>query len=73
MRISCKLYPVIASVSASHSIVEIGSEQRVNIGDVATMFGWQEGTRPEDIASACGSSVYDLMMHLNALLPRKIL
>jgi alanine racemase len=73
VRIGGGLYPVIASVSASHSIVEIGAEPRVHIGDMATMFDWQEGSRPEDVATACGSSVYDLTMHLNALLPRRIL
>jgi alanine racemase len=73
VRIGGELYPVIASVSASHSIVEIGAEPRARIGDVATMFDWQEGSRPEDVAEACGGSVYDLTMHLNALLPRRML
>ncbi len=72
VRIGEDLYPVIASVSASHTIVEIGAEQRVRIGDVVTLFDWREGSRPEDVAAACGSSVYDLTMHLNALLPRLI-
>jgi len=73
VRIGAALYPVIASVSASHTIVEIGPEPRVRIGDVATMFDWQEGSRPEDVAAACGASVYDLTMHLNPLLPRRII
>lgn len=64
-------YPLIGTVSASHSIVEIGSEPRVSIGDVATVFDGQEGSRPEDVASACGCSVYGLTMHLNPLLPRR--
>jgi len=73
VRIGGELYPVIASVSASHTIVEIGREPRVQIGDVATLFDWQEGSRPEDVAAACSSSVYDLTMHLNPLLPRRVL
>jgi alanine racemase len=73
VRIGSALYPIIASVSASHSIVEIGPEPRVRIGDEATLFDWSEGTRPEDLAAACGASVYDLTMHLNPLLPRKVL
>jgi len=64
-------YPVIASVSASHTIVEIGDERRVEIGDEATLFGWTAGARPEDVSAACGASVYDLTMHLNPLLPRR--
>src|SRR5262245_7758157 len=71
VRIGSELYPVIASVSASHTIVEVGLERRVEIGDVATMFDWQPGSRPEDVAAACGASVYDLTMHLNPLLPRR--
>jgi alanine racemase len=72
VRIGTGLYPVVA-ISASHCIVEIGSEPRVRIGDVATVFDWQEGSRPEDVAAACGASVYDLTMHLNPLLPRRVL
>jgi alanine racemase len=71
VRIGGALYPVIASVSASHTIVEIGREPRVNIGDVATLWDWETGSRPEDVSQACGASVYDLTMHLNPLLPRR--
>jgi alanine racemase len=72
VRINGALYPIVATVSASHCIVEIGSEQRVKIGDEATIFDWQEGSRPEDVNEACKTSVYDLTMHLNPLLPRRI-
>jgi alanine racemase len=72
VRINGELFPVIASVSASHCIVEIGSEERAKIGDTATFFDGQQGSRPEDVSEACGASVYDLTMHLNALLPRRI-
>jgi alanine racemase len=67
------MYPIIASVSASHTIVEIGAERRVQIGDEATVFDWTDGSRPEDLAEACGASVYDLTMHLNPLLPRRVI
>jgi len=72
VRINGALFPVIASVSASHCIVEIGREERVKMGDTATLFDGQQGSRPEDVSEACGASVYDLTMHLNALLPRRI-
>jgi alanine racemase len=72
VRINGELYPAIASVSASHCILEIGSEERVKIGDTATFFDAQQGSRPEDVSEACGASVYDLTMHLNPLLPRRI-
>jgi alanine racemase len=73
VRIGGVLYPIIASVSASHTIVEIGPERRVEVGDEATLFDWTDGSRPEDLAAACGASVYDLTMHLNPLLPRRVL
>ena len=73
VRINGQLYPIVASVSASHTIVEIGRERRVAIGDEATLFDWTEGSRPEDLAAACGASVYDLTMHLNPLLPRRLI
>jgi hypothetical protein len=39
---------------------------------VATLFDWQEGSRPEDVGAACTASVYDLTMHLNPLLRRQV-
>ena len=72
VRIGDRSYPVIASVSASHTLVEIGAERTVEIGDVATLWDWQTGSRPEDVSAACSASVYDLTMHLNPLLTRKV-
>ncbi len=72
VRIGDRLHPVVASVSASHTIVDLGPQTNVAAGDVATLFDWTDGSRPEDIAEACGASVYDLTMHLNPLLPRKL-
>ncbi len=73
VRINGRLYPVIASVSASHTIVEIGAEQTVRIGDVATLFDWTDGSRPEDVAASSDASVYDLLMHLSPTLPRYLM
>ncbi len=75
VRIGDVLYPIVASVSASHVIVELAQDDaaRVQIGDIATIFDWQQGSRPEDISAACGASVYDLLMHLNPSLQRRVL
>ena len=72
VRIRDTRYPIIASVSASHTIVEIGPEKTVDAGDVATYFDWRDGSRPEDASAASGASVYDLVMHLNPTLPRRL-
>jgi len=64
-------YPVIGAVSASHSIIEVGAERRVNIGDVATMLGPdRDAIHPNQFADSTGTSVYDRLMHLNPTLPR---
>ena len=72
VRIGDASYPIIAAISASHTIVEIGAEERVRAGDVATIFDWEDGSRPEDLSAACGCSVYDLMMHLSPMMPRTV-
>jgi alanine racemase len=65
-----RLYPVIGAVSASHSIVEVGEEERVRIGDVATCLGPDRPEiHPSEVSKITGS-VYDLLMHLNPTLPR---
>ncbi|MGH9347138.1 MAG: alanine racemase, partial [Vicinamibacterales bacterium] len=71
VRIGAGLYPVVASVSASHTILNLGAHTTITRGDVATLFDWIDGSRPEDVGEACGASVYDLTMHLNPLLPRR--
>ena len=65
-----RLYPVIGAVSASHSIIEVGDEELVRIGDVATFLGPDRPEiHPNEVARVTGS-VYDLLMHLNPAVPR---
>jgi alanine racemase len=66
-------YPVIGAVSASHSIVELGPDTNVRIGDVATLLGPDHpDVEPDRVAAATGASVYDLLMHLSPTLPRVV-
>jgi alanine racemase len=72
--IGSNTYPVIGAVSASHCIVELGDEQRVRIGDVATLMGPDHPTiHPNAIANTIGAGVYDLFMHLSPSLPRTVI
>jgi alanine racemase len=71
VRIGGRLFPLVATVSASHCIAELGREPLARAGDIATIFDWEEGSRPEDLAAGFGGSVYDLLMHLSPLLPRR--
>ena len=67
------LYKVIGAVSASHTVVELGNEKRVEIGDVATLIGPENpAVYPNTIAERAGISVYDVLMHLSARLPKQI-
>ncbi len=67
-------YPVIGAVSASHVIVEVGTEPEVAVGDVATLVGpGHPDVHPNEVARASSSSVYDRFMHLNPSLPRYVL
>ncbi len=65
-----RLYPVIGAVSASHTIVEVGDQQTVQVGDAATLVGPDRPEiHPNTVAERAGISVYDVLMHLSARLP----
>jgi len=72
VRIGSRRFRVV-SLSASHCVVEVGPDPLVRVGDLATCFDWEAGSRPEDVGEACGASVYDLLMHLSPLLPRRVI
>ena len=66
-----RLNRVIGAVSASHTIVEVGEEPTVRVGDVATLVGPDApDIEPNRLADAIGVSPYDILMHLNPSLPR---
>ena len=71
VRIGERNYPLVGAVSASHSLVAIGADRTVSIGDLATLLGPDdEAVHPNVLAAATGVSVYDLLMHLDPGLPR---
>lgn len=66
-----RLHPVIGAVSASHTVVELGEERAAEVGDVATLVGPDRPEiHPDALAAAAGVSVYDVLMHMGAHLPR---
>jgi alanine racemase len=65
-----RTYRVIGAVSASHTVVEVGAERSVKVGDVATLVGPDHpAVHPNEVARRSGVSVYDVLMHLSARLP----
>jgi len=68
-----RTYPVIGAVSASHTIVELGEVKTVDVGDIATLVGpGDDDIHPNTVAARCGISVYDVLMHLSARLPKEV-
>ncbi len=66
-----RVYPVIGAVSASHTILELGDDPSVSVGDVATLIGPDHpAIHPNAISERAGVSVYDVLMHLSSALPR---
>jgi alanine racemase len=66
-----QLYPVIGTVSASHTIVSLGASTNVKVGDVATLVGPDHpAIHPNEVAKRAGWSEYNMFMHLNPLLKR---
>ena len=66
-------YPVIGTVSASHTVVALGPESAVRPGEVATLVGPDDAAiHPNEVAVRAGWSEYNMFMHLNPLLPRVV-
>jgi alanine racemase len=67
-----RLYPVVAVVSSSHTIVEIGEEKTIGVGDVATLIGPEDAAIwPQAVAAKCGTSFIPLVQGISVLLPRR--
>jgi alanine racemase len=65
-----RLHPVVGAVGASHCMIEIGPEKTAEVGDVVTLIGPDRPEiHPNAVSERSGHSVYDILMHLNPLLP----
>jgi alanine racemase len=68
-----RLYPVIGSVNSAHTIVEIGAERTVRVGDVATLIGPDDpAILPHTVADKTGVRFLRLIQKLNPRLPRRV-
>ena len=53
---------------------EVGEEEKVEIGDVATLVGaGHPDVHPNSVARLTGTSVYDRLMHLSPVLPKVVI
>ena len=66
-----RLYRVIGTVSASHTIIEVGPEPTVRVGEVATLVGPDvPAIHPNEVARRASWSEYNMFMHLGPSLHR---
>lgn len=68
-----RLYPVRGGVNSAHTIVDIGAEPTVEVGDVATLVGPDDpGIHPGEVARRTERSPLRLMQGMNPRLPRRV-
>jgi alanine racemase len=68
-----RLYPVVGVVSSTHTLVEIGDEKTVEVGDTATLIGPDDpAISPHAIANATNVGFYRLITKMSALLPKRV-
>ncbi len=68
-----RLYPIVSVVSSTHTIVEIGEEKTVEVGDVATLIGPDDAAiTPNAVAEKTGLGFYAMITKMNALLPKRV-
>lgn len=73
VRIRGRLYPVVSVVSSAHTIVEIGDEKTVEVGDTATLIGPEDpAISPHAVAANAGMTFYSLVTKMSLLLPRML-
>jgi alanine racemase len=68
-----RLFPVIGTVSASHTIIALGEEQQLNVGDEAMLVGPDHpAIHPNEVAKRAGWSEYNMFMHLSPKLAKLV-
>lgn len=68
-----RLYPVSGGVNSAHTIVEIGDEKTVEVGDVATLIGPDHSAiLPHTVANRTGVGFLRIIQSMNPRLPRRV-
>jgi alanine racemase len=66
-----RMYPVIGTVSASHTVIGLGDDRTLDVGDEVTLVGPDApALHPNEVAKRAGWSEYNMFMHLNPSIPR---
>jgi alanine racemase len=68
-----RLYPVRGGVNSAHTILEIGEEKSVEVGDVATLIGPDDpAVHPHEVADRAEMSRLALLQGFGERLPRRV-
>lgn len=68
-----RLFPVIGTVSASHTVIALGDERRLAVGDEVTLVGPDHpAIHPNEVAKRAGWSEYNMFMHLSPTLAKRV-
>jgi len=68
-----RLYPVIGTVSASHTVISLGDNQSLRVGDEVTLVGPDHpAIHPNEVAKRAGWSEYNMFMHLSPKLSKRV-
>jgi alanine racemase len=68
-----RLFSVIGTVSASHTIIALGDERRLDVGDEVTLVGPDHpAIHPNEVAKHAGWSEYNMFMHLSPKLAKRV-
>ena len=66
-----KLYPVVGTVSASHTVISLGDDRTLDVGDDVTLVGPDvPAIHPNEVAKRASWSEYNMFMHLSPTLQR---
>ena len=68
-----RLYPVVGGVASAHTLVDVGLDSPVKVGDTATLIGPEApAILPTEIGRRTGGGFYELITKMSALLPRRL-